>query len=542
MKKFFTLLKVDLINGFSLNKNFGKNKKNRKASKSSNLGLMIFVGALFLIMSFSYAFMMYGLATGANRPDLLIAYGTSVGVIVTLMMTFANAYGTLFKSRDFELLASLPIESRVVVASKVASLTIIGYALFGLMYIPAVIMYFLIAGFNLLSLIVSIVVLLFGPLLITSLCSLVAYIVGNIVSHFKNKNTISTILYVIFTIVLILGIYAINFTMPHTEDEAVMQAYADNLYKVFTSIYPVSKIVVPAINGNLLYLLLYVAIMVVPYVLFVIIIGNKYVYINTHAKDAYKTSNYDISKEKNTKSRGLLKTLLQKEFKTLLATPVYLTNVVIGPVMSVAVIIFSAYILKYQIAAADENVAASSAISVNVVCAISLFVSGIAPASACSISIEGKRFWIIKSLPIDAKKYIRSKLLFSYLIMGPVMAIASVVASIIIGANVIDFICILLVPQVAALLYSLIGLLLNLKFYNLEWDNPTQAVKQGANVVLPMLIDFGIFGHLAGIVVVGIIFDISLTWAVLLVVSILSLVFYLIIRKHGVNLYNKIAA
>ena len=156
--------------------------------------------------------------------------------------------------------------------------------------------------------------------------------------------------------------------------------------------------------------------------------------------------------------------------------------------------------------------------------------------------MEGKKFWIIKSLPIDAKKYIRSKLLFSYLIMGPVMIIASVVACIIIKANWIDFICILLVPQVAALLYSLIGLLLNLKFYNLEWDNPTQAVKQGANIVLPMLIDFGIFGHLVGVTVVGIIFDISLTWAILLIVSILCLVFYLIIRKHGVNLYNKIAA
>ena len=542
MKKFFTLLKVDLINGFSLNKNFGKNKKNRKASKSSNLGLMIFVGAMFLIMSFSYAFMMYGLAVGANRPNLLIAYGTTVGVLVTLMMTFANAYGTLFKSRDFELLASLPIESRVVVASKIASLTIIGYALFGLMYIPAVIMYFLIAGFNIIAFLASIVVLLFGPLLITSLCSLVAYIVGSIVSHFKNKNTISTVLYVIFTIVLILGIYAINFTMPHTEDEAIMQAYAEKLFTVFTSIYPVSKIVVPAVGGNLLYLLLYVAIMVVPYILFVLIIGRRYVYINTHAKDSYKKSNYDISKEKKTKSRGLLKTLLQKEFKTLLATPVYLTNVVIGPIMSVAVVIFSSYIFMYKIAAVDEAVANSIAIGANVICAVSLLVSGIAPASACSISMEGKKFWIIKSLPIDAKKYIRSKLLFSYLIMGPVMIIASVVACIIIKANWIDFICILLVPQVAALLYSLIGLLLNLKFYNLEWDNPTQAVKQGANIVLPMLIDFGIFGHLVGVTVVGIIFDISLTWAILLIVSILCLVFYLIIRKHGVNLYNKIAA
>ena len=542
MKKFFTLLKVDLINGFSLNKNFGKNKKNRKASKSSNMGIMIFVGAMFLIMSFSYAFMMYGLAVGANRPNLLIAYGTTVGVLVTLMMTFANAYGTLFKSRDFELLASLPIESRVVVASKIASLTIIGYALFGLMYIPAVIMYFLIAGFNIIAFLASIVVLLFGPLLITSLCSLVAYIVGSIVSHFKNKNTISTVLYVIFTIVLILGIYAINFTMPHTEDEAIMQAYAEKLFTVFTSIYPVSKIVVPAVGGNLLYLLLYVAIMVVPYILFVLIIGRRYVYINTHAKDSYKKSNYDISKEKKTKSRGLLKTLLQKEFKTLLATPVYLTNVVIGPVMSVAVVIFSSYIFMYKIAAVDEAVANSIAIGANVICAVSLLVSGIAPASACSISMEGKKFWIIKSLPIDAKKYIRSKLLFSYLIMGPVMIIASVVACIIIKANWIDFICILLVPQVAALLYSLIGLLLNLKFYNLEWDNPTQAVKQGANIVLPMLIDFGIFGHLVGVTVVGIIFDISLTWAILLIVSILCLVFYLIIRKHGVNLYNKIAA
>ena len=126
--------------------------------------------------------------------------------------------------------------------------------------------------------------------------------------------------------------------------------------------------------------------------------------------------------------------------------------------------------------------------------------------------------------------------------MGPALLVGCVVAAIMISAKWLDFIMIVLVPQVASVLYSIIGLLLNLKFYNLEWDNPTQAVKQGANVVLPMVIDFGLFAQIAVLLVIGIMFNISLTWGMFLIVGILCLIFYLVVRKHGVNLYNKISA
>ncbi|MBO4623743.1 MAG: hypothetical protein J5691_07710 [Bacilli bacterium] len=541
MKKFFTLLKVDLINGFALNKNFGKNKKNRP-KKSSNLGLAILLVFLMLISTASYAFMIGNVARVANMPEVLLAYGIGAGIIVVLMMTFANAYGTLFKSRDFELLASLPIDSRIIVASKIVSLTFIGYAYYTLVYLPAFVMYIIIAGVNVMFLVSSFVVWLFAPLLVTTLCSFIAYIFGRIASRFKNKNTISTILYAIFIIALVVGIYAINFTIPRDESNVdAMVVYAQKMYVSFTTIYPVSKIAIPAMQGNLLYLLLYVAINVIPYIVFVIIIGNKYAYINTHAKDAYKNGNYDITKENKTKSKGLMRTLLQKEVKTLVSTPVYLTNVIIGPIMSIFVIVFGAYMFKYQITPSIEGDVPYS-IGVNIVCALSLFLSGLAPASACSISMEGRRFWIIKSLPIDAKKYINSKVIFSYLLMGPALLVGCVVAAIMISANWLDFIMIVLVPQVASVLYSIIGLLLNLKFYNLEWDNPTQAVKQGANVVLPMVIDFGLFAQIAVLLVIGIMFNISLTWGMLLIVGILCLIFYLVVRKHGVNLYNKISA
>lgn len=544
MKKFFTLLKIDLINGFALNKNFSKNKKNRKTSKNSNLFLMILIPILLLISSFSYAFMIGNMANNAGKPELLLAYGVGTGALITLMMMFANAYGTLFKSRDFELLASLPIDSKIIVASKIASLTIVGYAYFGMMFVPSVIMYIIYAGATAILIIAAFVVLLFGPLLITSLCSMIAYIFGRIVSRFKNKNTISTILYVFFIIVLVMGIYVINFTIPRDDSQIDAQiAYTDTMYKIFTRVYPVSILAVNAMLGNIIHLLIYVAVMVVPYIIFVIIIGNKYTCINNHARDAYKTSNYDLSREKIAKKQGIVKTLIAKETKTLVSTPVYLTNVIMGPIMSAVIIIVVAYMFTYQASMfLPEGSEMPYSVGVNVVCAISLFLAGMAPASACSISMEGRKFWIIKSLPIDAKKYLWAKLIFSYLLMGPIVLVSSAVAAIMVSANVLDFICILIVPQLASVLYSLVGLLLNLKFYNLEWDNPTQAVKQGANIVLPILIDFGIFAHMAIVLIFGISFMISLTWAMLVFVGMLCLIFGLIVKKHGVNLYNKIAA
>ena len=544
MKQFFTLLKVDLINTFSLNKSFSKNKKNRGARKNSSTAGMIILFVMLTVMSFFYAFSIGTLANDAGMPELLLAYGIGVGSFTCLMLTFSNAYGVLFKSRDFELLASLPIDSKVIVASKIASLTIMGYAYFALLFVPSSIFYFIYAGASVVSVLVAIVVLLLGPLMITSVCSMIAFVFGKIVSHFKYKSIITTILYAVFVLTLVIGIYAISFTAPNDSTSAEeLLAYVQKLYKTFTTMYPISPFAIRAIGGSIVDLLIYVAIMIVPYVLFVFIIGSNYVAINNRSRDNYKASNFDISTVKETKQRGVIKTLLQKEVKTLFSTPVYFLNVVMGPIMSLIIMIVIGYMFgvnKSMIFGDDSNYA--YAYGVNVVCALSLFLGGIAPASCVSISMEGKKFWIVKSLPVDEKKYLGSKLLLSYLLMAPFNLIGSVVAVIMLKGQILDIICIILVPQIAAIFYSLIGLLFNLKFYNLEWDNPTQAVKQGANIILPMVIDFGLFIVAGTVLVFGFIFEVSLTPVLLAIVLVLCIIFTLVYRKNGVRLYNKISA
>lgn len=544
MKQFFVLLKTDLINGFALNKNFSRNKRNRKAHKSSSLAGVIILVVAMLIMAITYSVMFAEMAKPFNKLELVLAFGMSTGTLMTLFMTFANAYGTLFKSRDYELLASLPIKTSKIVASKIAALTIIGYAYFGVMYIPSSVVYALYASTGILFVFSALIVFLLGPLLITSLCSGIAFLFGTIISRFKNKNTITTILYVIFSVVLVVAVYSFSFTMPKTDNDDAMLNYVNNLYKTLTGLYPVSIIAIKAMLGNFLYLLLYIGCMLVPYIVFVYIIGSKYNYINTHSSNAYKNQNFDINSQKNYENKGVMKTLLSKETKTLLSIPVYMTNIIIGPIMTMGMMIAISYIVgfKPEILFGQLEEAIDPIFGVNILCAICLFLGGIAPASAVAISIEGKRFWIVKSLPIDAKKYLRTKLLFSYLIMGPLALIGSIVSVIILDINVIDIICIILIPQVSSLFYSIIGLLFNLKYYNLEWDNPTQAVKQGANMVLPMLIDFAVFVLALVIMIIGISFMISISWMILLLISVLLGIFIPIYRKHSEKMFNKIPA
>ena len=101
--------------------------------------------------------------------------------------------------------------------------------------------------------------------------------------------------------------------------------------------------------------------------------------------------------------------------------------------------------------------------------------------------IEGKTFNISKSLPIDTKKILLSKVIFSNLLIIPVVLICDVIFFINFKLEIIDYILIILVSLVAPTISSLLGLVINLKYPKMDATSDTEVVKQSISSMISVL-------------------------------------------------------
>jgi ABC-2 type transport system permease protein len=130
---------------------------------------------------------------------------------------------------------------------------------------------------------------------------------------------------------------------------------------------------------------------------------------------------------------------------------------------------------------------------------------GISMSNTCTvgISIEGKNFWLIKSLPINYKKYMWAKILLSLILILPVSLISSTVIVLFIMPDWQSILAIYFVPIFVTLFNVFVGLLINLSFYKLRWTNEQEVVKSSTAVWLSMLVGFLSVIIIAGLLATG---------------------------------------
>lgn len=94
-------------------------------------------------------------------------------------------------------------------------------------------------------------------------------------------------------------------------------------------------------------------------------------------------------------------------------------------------------------------------------------------------------------MPVPTKKVLRAKLnLSNSLSAGPAL-LMMLVCALVLGLPAVEVILLLACQLLFVLLSADIGLMEDLRHCNLDWINETQAAKQGAGVVLTMLIVWG---------------------------------------------------
>ncbi|MDD4070530.1 MAG: hypothetical protein PHF05_08815, partial [Candidatus Izemoplasmatales bacterium] len=162
--------------------------------------------------------------------------------------------------------------------------------------------------------------------------------------------------------------------------------------------------------------------------------------------------------------------------------------------------------------------------------------------SAISLSLEGKNFWILKSLPIKAENVMFGKMIFNVIVVLPFALFFLFMSGIALSLNFFNVILMMVYVTSLSFLSSAVGSVVNLHFPKFNFVNETEVVKQSLGAILGM---FGTWLIVTINVVLYLVLPETLGFVLLVLINIFvnialfSLVFYYIKNKSQV-IFNKL--
>ena len=110
------------------------------------------------------------------------------------------------------------------------------------------------------------------------------------------------------------------------------------------------------------------------------------------------------------------------------------------------------------------------------------------------ISLEGKSFCILKSLPLKPYKIIKVKVLTAVMIMIPCILIGNIIVFTRFKFDFLNIVLLLIASVLLPLIAETIGIIVNLKYPRMDAKNDTEVVKQSMSSALSVFIGMGIVG------------------------------------------------
>lgn len=532
MGSLYKIAKVGLINSIGIGKLF-----KRGTNEDPNKGLLVTIGVsigilLVAMMPFIYATAMADVLTELNLLNLLLTSAIMISTMITFFTSVYKAQGVLFSAKDYEMLVSLPIKQSVILASKMIQLLILNYLLVGLVLIPTSIVYFTRVNLSPVFFAYLIVAVIFVPLIPIVLASIIAFILSYISSKLRYKNLfliLGSFGVTILIMVLSINIESIGeFATINSESiiEGVRKIYPPAIY--FTS---------ALVTLDIVSLLKFIVTSVVPFAIFLFVFSKLYKDINSKLGESFKSSNYKLTSLKTTSP---IKALMRKEIKGYFSCPVYVLNTSLGVVLITIASIASLFFGEDIIAKVLDIPEAKDMIPVLMIGVLTLGVC-MSCTTNSSISLEGKKLWILKSSPIDEMDIFKGKIAVNLLVLIPIILLNSFILLISLKMNLTNFIWMIIIPTLYAFVVSIGGILVNLYFPKLDWITEISVVKQSLSVIITIL-----GGLMLGGISLGILIGFKITnfnlYFVGLSVALIFIIYllWLLLNKRGRQLFNRL--
>jgi len=552
MNKFLALTRVLLVSGTNTS---SKNK----GSKIKNIILYIILAVAFIPMAFAigaFSGVVYDALKPINQEGLVLLAAFIICSAVVLIFGVLYVLSVYYFSKDIESLLPLPLNPREILASKFLVTLIYEYMLEFLFLLPILIEYGIKSGGGISYYVLSLVMFLTIPIIPLVVSSILGMILMRFTNIGKNKDRFK----VITSMILIIGIFGLNmyinkFSASNSSPQQLQRLLSqgnNSIIGIVTTIFINAKVAALALidlgsSKGLMNLGIYLIMTVCSFLLFLLLAEGLYfkgvIGLNQSVTKHKKLTN-DVL-DKGTISSSASKALLIKELKLLFRTPIYFMNCILmsflWPFFIVVPIAIQpggfSEIRKLSLNFSNNS---ASGIVIVVIFGISVLITALNCITSTAISREGQNIFFMKYIPISYKKQINAKML-----SGILMGIIGVSLMLLVGIIIVkpDFSLIIIAGVISILgiiFASEAGMLIDLYFPKLIWDNEQKAVKQNLNTFVTMVICI-LFSGLAAFMVIKLNLQlISSIFFISIVFGLLDYILYSLVMTLGVDQLEKL--
>lgn len=488
-----TLSKLELINFLGINEL--RHVKDPSVKKQKGFMFVVLMVLYFFLAGYviMQSFLLGKLGATRYIPVLYFLLAGMINLVVGIY----RAKAAIYRERDLEMVSALPLSGKTIVASRIFRMyfdnLIVGLAII----IPAMLVYGIKSGCGAMFYISIIPVCLVSPILPTAIAAWVGIIFAAIIA--RNRHKVLT--EVILVLVIVIGSFVLSGVISSKAGVGTVNGFAErkeineeinaeltrmiseNMTRVENAFPPMKMMGEVLTNANFPGLAIYALVSLAVIILTSLIIGRNFFGISRRLFASQTHRDYSISEMKKD---SVMKALVKKEASRYFSSGIYVSNTIVGPVMAV---IFSAALGFVDI---DKIVKSAGELPIDMKFENSFpYLLGLIfcmmSIAASSVSIEGKNWWIVRTLPLSAKEILGAKILFNLIFVAPFYALMEIILLFTVNAGPLERLWLIVVPGLAILYSILLGMTCNLKFPKFNWENEAEVVKQGAATGLSML-------------------------------------------------------
>ncbi len=446
-------------------------KKKKKKIIGARIGLFFLYA---MVMAYSILTCIgYGIVGMTNSTPVLCAVTVST---LAFFFTVFKTNGYLFGFKEYDMLMSLPFDARTVAGCKFLYMYIKSLPWYLSISFAMLIGYAVFAKPPFLTYIFWIILSFFLPIIPMLAASFVGFLIARISSGFKKNNLIQTVLTFIFIILCFSFRYIIEAVLKNNGVETTLETVSEMMDKTAKMYPPAGWFSQAVTKPGILGFLLLISVSAVLFLILFNIVGKSYRNINSAIKSHAAAKKYKMTTQKK---KSVVQAIAFKEFRRMTGSTTYFTQCGLGEVLTALVGILTLIIgFDKIVAIVTQNAPIDSSILQPAIPFIVYFFVGMLATTACSLSLEGKNYWIVQSLPIDKKTLYQGKMLFNMYLSVPFMLFGTLCYCI--SARV---------PVLNTLLYMVLGLALcafstawgcvcGIKHMRLDWENDIEIIIQ----------------------------------------------------------------
>ena len=475
---FWVLLKKQLAEVFR--SYFYDAKKNRMRSKGAIAAYFVFfvvimvglLGGMFTALALSLC----GALSAIGMGWLYFLLMSGIAILLGAFGSVFNTYSGLYLAKDNDLLLSMPIPARTIIAARLTNVYLMGTMYAATALIPTFVVYWIVAGATASNVICGILLFLIVTVIVLILSCLLGWVVARISLRLKNKSFITVLISLLF----IAAYYFFYFKASDFIRELVANAdvYGEKIRGAAHGLYLFGRVG----EGDWLAAAIVAAVTAAVSALVWVLLTRSFLNIATSSGHAKKVRYI----EKQVKEKTPFRAMLRKEFARFTSSSTYMLNCGLGVLL---IPVFGIFLLikgRELCGTLNDVFASRPDFAEILLCTLLCMLASMNDMASPSVSLEGKSIWIPQSMPILPRIVLRAKLSVQLILTGIPMLLASVCAAIIAGSSLSAKLLIFAMPLLFAVFSAVFDMFLGTSMPVLNWTNELAPIKQSGAVAIAL--------------------------------------------------------